>query len=291
MPVPGEAIPVRRSWSRHILRALKLLAVCYLGVLLVLSLLENSLVYHPITAAGEWWDQPDSRVQDVALQTPDGGRIHAWWWPKEGAEGAVLYCHGNAGNLSHRAQAIADWRKQLNHSVLIFDYPGFGRSEGSPDEAGCYAAANAAYQWLTQTARIPSQRVLIYGSSLGGGVAVELASHVPHRALVLLSTFTSLPDVAQEIFPWLPARWVVRNRFDNLGKIQQCNGPIFIAHGDRDDLIPFAQGQKLAAAAKEPKYFLRLENFGHWEDVNPDFFLSLRQFLSRSVAHLPQVAE
>jgi fermentation-respiration switch protein FrsA (DUF1100 family) len=284
MPISHQPHSVRRSWRYRVVRTLIVLAVCYLGVIVVLALFENSMLYHPTTAAGEWRDQPDSRIQDIDLHTPRGDSVHAWWWPKEGAEGAVLYCHGNAGNLSHRAYAMADWRKQLNYSVLIFDYPGFGRSAGTPDEAGCYAAAGAAYDWLTAAGRVPADRVLIYGCSLGGGVAVDLASRVPHRALVLLSTFTSVPDRAQELFPWLPARWVVRNRFDNLGKIQRCTRPVFIAHGDNDEVVPFAHGEKLAAAANEPKCFLPLGHFGHYEDVDTGFFRPLRKFLSESAA-------
>jgi fermentation-respiration switch protein FrsA (DUF1100 family) len=259
-----------------------ILAICYLGVVVVLALFENSMLFHPTTAAGEWLEQPDSRIVNIDLDTTGGDKVHAWWWPKEGAEGAVLYCHGNAGNLSHRAYAMADWRKQLNHSVLIFDYPGFGRSAGTPDESGCYAAADAAYEWLTAKGRVPTDRVLLYGCSLGGGVAVDLAARVPHRALVLLSTFTSVPDRAQELFPWLPARWVVRNRFDNLGKIQRCTRPVFIAHGDNDEVVPFAHGEKLAAAATAPKCFLPLGHFGHNEDIDAGFFRRLKQFLSES---------
>src|SRR5262249_23613263 len=147
------------------------------------------------------------------------------------ARGTVLYCHGNAGNLSHRGEGVLRWHQLLGQSVLIFDYPGYGRSEGKPSEAGCYAAADAAYAWLTETKKVLPQDLLIYAGSLGGGVAVALASRRPHRALVLVGTFTSIPDMAQRQFPWLPARWLVRNRFDNLGKIGRCTRPVFLAHG------------------------------------------------------------
>jgi fermentation-respiration switch protein FrsA (DUF1100 family) len=193
----------------------------------------------------------------------------------------VLYCHGNAGNLSHRASAITSWQKELGQSVLIFDYPGFGRSEGKPDEAGCYAAANAAYDWLTQVQKVPPERILLYGGSLGGGVAVDLASRQPHRALVLVKTFTSIPDVAQSVYPWLPARWLVRSRFDNLEKIRQCTQPVFIAHGTADRLVPFAQGERLFAAANEPKRFLAMPGIDHNSGVTPAFYSTLRDFLAQ----------
>src|SRR5207248_5963463 len=132
--------------------------------------------------------------------------------------------------------------QQLEMPVLIFDYPGYGRSEGSPSEAGCYAAAEAAYAWLVQTQQVPPGQIILYGGSLGGGVAVELARRQPHRALILVSTFTSIPDMAQQLYPWLPARWLVRNRFDSLAKIGQCTQPVFIAHGTADGLLPYTQG-------------------------------------------------
>ena len=269
---------VRRPlhWSRRLLR---IIAVSYLGVLLVLLAFENALLFRPTRAAEDWGSPPNARVQDVDLQTADGTAIHAWWCPVEGAQGAMLYCHGNAGNLSYRSAQIAAWQYQLKESVLIFDYPGYGKSAGKPSEAGCYAAAEAAYDWLVQTAEVPAERILLYGGSLGGAVAVELARHRPHRALVLLSAFTSIPDMAQKQFPWLPARWLVRNRFDNLAKIGQCTRPVFIAHGDCDGLVPYAHGQRLFAAANEPKVFFTRQGCGHNAPPGQDLFDALRRFL------------
>src|SRR5262249_23071033 len=152
------------------------------------------------------------------LISQDGTRLHAWWCPRAGGLGTLLYCHGNAGNLSHRREAVRSWQEHLNQQVLIFDYPGYGRSAGSPNEEGCYRAADAAYHWLMRTQHVRPEDLLIYGGSLGGGVAVDLASRRPHRALVLVSSFTSLPDMAQTLYPWLPARWLVRTRFDSAAK-------------------------------------------------------------------------
>jgi fermentation-respiration switch protein FrsA (DUF1100 family) len=259
--------------------------LCFLGVLLVLLLLENWLLFHPLRATEYWLPPPNSRVQDVFLQTVAGTRIHAWWCPVENwqpAQGALLYCHGNAGNLSCRADAIALWQQALGVSVLIFDYPGYGKSDGRPTEAWCYAAADAAYHWLVDTMRVPASRLSIFGASLGGGVAVDLASRQPHRALILAKTFTSIPDVAQCLYPWLPARRLVRNRFDNLEKISRCTGPIFIAHGTADRLIPWTQSKRLFEAASEPKQFLALEGLDHKDPLNPEFFSALRSFLDKT---------
>src|SRR5262245_13698348 len=135
----------------------------------VLRALENLLVFRPRRHTDDWRPPPDDRVQDVTLPLPDGPRIHAWWCPVADwrpTQGAMLYCHGNAGNLSHRGAGVGHWRRELGLPVLIFDYPGYGKSEGRPTEAGCYAAAAAAYDWLVQTQQIPAGRLVLYGGSL-----------------------------------------------------------------------------------------------------------------------------
>jgi fermentation-respiration switch protein FrsA (DUF1100 family) len=272
--------PGRRSWKRRLVRPLGTLLACYLGVIIVLLALENSLVYHPVRAIQDWCEPPNPRVRDVELRTADGTPIHAWWCPWQGSRGAVLYCHGNAGNLSHRAGSVAELQQVLHESVLIFDYPGYGRSGGRPSEQGCYAAAGAAYDWLVEKQKVPPERILLYGGSLGGGVAVDLASRRPHRALVLLRTFTSMPAVAQGLYPWLPVRLLMRNRYDNLAKIGRCRGPVFIAHGTDDRLVPFALGRRLFEAANEPKLFFRMEGGDHNSPVPTDLLPTLRQFLA-----------
>jgi fermentation-respiration switch protein FrsA (DUF1100 family) len=256
-------------------------------VLIVLLFLENRLLFHPVRATEDWVPPPNALVQDVELRTVNGTRIHAWWCPVKNwqpTHGAMLYCHGNAGNLSYRSEAIALWQQALGVAVLIFDYPGYGRSEGTPTEAACYASADAAYEFLTRTLNVPTERVLIYGGSLGGGVAVDLASRQPHQALILVKTFTSIPDAAQSVYPWLPARWLVRNRFDNLQKIGRCTRPVFIAHGTTDRLVPFAHGKRLFEAASEPKEFLAMTGLDHNDGLSPEFFSRLRSFLNETTS-------
>jgi fermentation-respiration switch protein FrsA (DUF1100 family) len=260
-------------------------------VLAVLMALENWLVYYPVLASKEWIAPPNNRVQDIELESADGTRIHAWWCPVEGAKGAVLYCHGNAGNLSQRSGSIAALQKALKESVLIFDYPGYGKSGGKPSEAGCYAAGDAAYQWLVDKQHIPADRILLYGGSMGGGVAVDLAARKPCRALILFKTFTTMPDVAARLYPWLPVRWVMRNRFDNLGKIGKCHRPVFIAQATADQLVPFAQGQRLYEAANNPKYFFPLDGADHNDPVPATIFPALLEFLEKAETGLPVPAK
>ncbi|MBI3408891.1 MAG: alpha/beta hydrolase [Planctomycetes bacterium] len=266
---------VRRSW-----RVLRVFLCAYLGVILVLSFLENRLVFRPSNAQ-EWAAPPSSEIQDVHLTSADGTKIHAWWCPCD-EPGAILYCHGNAGNLSHRGRSILKMRDLLNAGVLIFDYPGYGKSDGNPTEEGCYLAAEAAYDWLVGEMKIDPNQILLYGGSLGGGVAVHIASRRPHRALVLAKTFTSAPDVAGRAYPWLPVHWVMRNRFDNLARIKECRQPVFIGHGTADRLIPFAQGRRLFEAANEPKRFCTLNGSGHDDPLPKEFFQELKEFLGQN---------
>jgi fermentation-respiration switch protein FrsA (DUF1100 family) len=284
--MPDAVVPARRPsklyrWLRVCLVGL---GAGYLGVLLLLLALENRFVYFPATVAENWEAPPSDRIEDVQLTSSDGVKIHAWWFLREGAKGAILYCHGNAGNLSHRGQSMLALQKEMGESVLIFDYPGYGRSQGQPSEAGCYAAADAAYDWLLSVPKVPGEGIILYGGSLGGGVAVDLAARRPHRALLLAKTFTSMPDVGKHLHPWLPVHWLMHNRFDNLAKIGKCAGPVVIASGTADELIPFSQGERLFAAANEPKLFVPLEGSDHNAPLPLDFFRAVREFLTKAEA-------
>ena len=249
---------VRFIWSR-----LVFLTIIYLGVVLVFWLFERNLVFRPSTAAESWHD-PAPATEDLSLLSADGTKLHAWYLPgQDHSSGAFLVSHGNGGNLSDRGQFAADLRHATGAGVLLFDYPGYGKSEGKPTEAGCYAAGEAAFEWLTEKAGIPETRIVLLGESLGGGPAVELACRHDHRALVLLFTFTSLPAAAKFHYPFLPTKQLMRTRFDNLGKIGRCRRPVFIAHGPQDEVVPFSHGQALFNAANPPKEFLQLDGFGH----------------------------
>ncbi len=250
----------------------------------MLLALEDRFLFRPTRAAEEWCPPPNDRVQDVEWQLSSGPRVHAWWCPTEDwhpARGAVLYLHGNAGNVSHRGDSITRWQQEFGVGVLVVDYPGYGRSTGRPTEAGCCAAADAGHAWLAGEARVPAERILLYGGSLGCAVAIDLAARLPHRAIVLVSAFTSVRDMARRLVPWLPRRWV-RDRFDNLAKIGSCRRPVFIAHGTADRLVPFEQGERLFAAANEPKEFFPMPGYDHQHTPGPDFYEALRRFLARS---------
>jgi fermentation-respiration switch protein FrsA (DUF1100 family) len=278
---PPVATPPQPSCARRVCRWAFFLIALYVGVVLVFWLLERKLVFHPCSPAESWNAPVDPDTRDVEIAGEHGSIVHGWWLPpRDPAAGAFLVAHGNGGNLSHRGQLAADLRRTAGAGVLVFDYPGYGKCEGRPTEAGCYAAGEAAYRWLAAAANVPENRVILLGESLGGGVAVELATRHEHRALVLVFTFTSLPAAAKYHFPFLPTHTLMRTRFDNLAKIGRCRRPVFVAHGTDDRVVPFWQGEALFAAANEPKEFLRLEGLGHEIPLGDDLCVPLAKFLA-----------
>jgi len=260
--------------------------VCVYAVVLIPAVflgcapMENTVLYRPAASIDEKEPLP-AGFEDVTLKTASGEDIHARWAPHPEATGAILFCHGNAGNLQQRGQPVSELWHTQKESVLIFDYPGYGKSKGEPNEQGCYQAAEAAYDWLTKTKRIPAERIILFGESLGGGPAVDLACRRPHRALVLVRTFTSVPEIADYQMPLFPADLVMANRFDNLSKMPRCKQPTFIAQADEDALIPFKHGDRLFKAAAGPKEFCILRGRGHNDPLPPEFYSHLKQFLAR----------
>jgi fermentation-respiration switch protein FrsA (DUF1100 family) len=272
----------RRIW-KFIRRRLITYPLLYCGVVLVLLLIERHLVFVPSSANEAWLAPVDPKSRDVWFEDAHGTKLHGWWSPPDDpANGAVLFSHGNGGNITHRGAFAANLRRILGAGVLLYDYPGYGKSEGRPDEAGCYASGDAAYQWLVKDGGIDPKRIVLLGESLGGGVAVELATRHEHRALALFYTFTSLPKAAKHRFPWLPTVWLMRTRFENLDKIGRCRRPVFITHGTSDAIIPFAQGEELFAAANEPKEFFRMEGGTHNMPMDDGVLNALAAFLNKN---------
>lgn len=280
-----RAILFRLLTVKHLLRTGICLLFVYAIILLVLMAYEDQLVFRPAAAAHEW--QPPSaacHVEDVFFRTEDGTSIHGWWCPGANTNGVALICHGNSHNISTIREThpdkLAQWRSELGMSVLIFDYPGYGKSDGEPNEEGCYAAAHAAFDWLIQERKYAAKDILIVGKSLGTAVAVELASSHPHRALVLISPFTSIPDVAEACYPLLSARLLMHNRFDSLSRIGDCKRPVLIFHGTCDRRVPFHLGKQLFEAANEPKRFVRMDGAHHGSSVVVRFFPEVKRFLA-----------
>ena len=217
---------------------------------------EDKFIYFP----GK--DDPGvSPGEEVELRAADGVRLHAWWVPNPKAKTTLLYLHGNAGHIGDRRDVIRQLGS-LPADVLALDYRGYGRSEGTPSESGLCADARAAYDWLIAKG-IPASRIVVFGKSLGGAVAADLASKVEVGALILQSTFTSAPDMAGRVMPLFPARLLMRSRYDTLSKVASIACPKLIVHSRRDEMIPFEMAERLLTAAKEPKESAWFEKGGH----------------------------
>lgn len=218
---------------------------------------------------------------DVSIHTEDGETLHAWWLPVANAAGTVLLFHGNAGNISHRIDYARMFRA-LAYNTLLVDYRGYGRSTGTPSEEGTYRDASAAWAWLRER-RIAEHEIAVFGESLGGAVACWLARRHEPRALVLASTFTSLPDLGAEVYRFLPVRLISRFSYDTRMCLAQVHAPVLVIHSPGDDIIPYAHGQKLYAAAREPKQFLEIAG-GHnsgFVFMRQEWVQALGEFLNR----------
>jgi len=221
---------------------------------------EHAQVYHPdrvMVASGAELKRP---IEDVHFSAEDGVGLHGWFFPAKAdatrAHLAALICHGNAGNISHRLE-LADALLETGVSVFLFDYRGYGRSQGRPSEKGTYLDAQAAHRWLLKRG-FASCNIIAFGESLGGGVASELAVREPLAGLVLQGTFTCMPDIGAELFPWLPVRLIGSIQYDTCSRLPRLKLPVMIMHSRTDGLIGFHHAEKNFARANEPKLFVEL---------------------------------
>jgi uncharacterized protein len=239
---------------------------------------ESSVVFQPSRFPEGNWQPTGLQFEDAWFASADGTRLHGWYVPQEHARATVLYCHGNGGNVALWGDAARALHDRVGVSVLLFDYRGYGRSEGKPSEAGILADARAARAWLARREGIAENQIVLMGRSLGGGVAVDLAANDGARALVLESTFTSLPDVAQTMFPLLPARLLMQTRLNSIKKIADYHGPLLESHGTADRLIPYAIGCRLFDAANQPKQFVPIPGGDHNDPQSEEYYRALAAF-------------
>lgn len=250
-------------------------AICVVIFIAVVALsarlMENSLIYFPSRHPAGRWNPEDTglRVEDVWLATEDGVRIHGWYAKAQEAESkadatapGILFFHGNGGNLTDRIEKLR-LLTGLSADVFILDYRGYGKSEGRPDEAGIYRDGEAAYDHLTDERSVVPERIILYGESLGGAVACELASRHAVGGVILESTFTRASDLARKVLPLLPPQLYLKTRFDNLRKIARITAPVLILHGAQDTTVPPEHSQRLYAAANEPKKLVLIPGAGH----------------------------
>ena len=229
-----------------------------------IRLFENSFIYAP-PRFPEGFPPPDlygQHVEEVWLSTLDKVRLNAWYLPSPASEKVLLWFHGNAENIGYGFERLMFYSR-LAVNVLAVDYRGYGKSEGTPGEAGVYRDADAAYDYLIQERHIQPKNIVVFGHSLGGAVAIDLASRRECGGLIVQSSFTSAKDMARRVFRIPFFEYIPKSQFDSLAKIRRVRAPILIVHGTRDETVPFSMGQRLFAAAPEPKAFFPVEGAGH----------------------------
>lgn len=254
-------------FKRWGLKTLLLCLVAFYATACILAAIgQELLIYYPKHHVGTTPAEMGLSYERLQLRTSDGESIHGWFIPGDRQKPVVLFCHGNASTVSTASHLkLIDLLHSLGLPVLIFDYRGFGKSSGSPSESGTYRDAEAAWQLLVQSRGFAPGDIVIWGKSLGGGIASYLAAkHSSCRALVLESTFTSIPDVARRIVPFLPVERIIRHTYPVKAHVRQVESPVLVMHSPQDETIPYRLGREIFAAAGEPKRFVSLQGGHEW---------------------------
>ncbi|MFC1775773.1 alpha/beta hydrolase [Pseudomonadota bacterium] len=262
---------------RPLITLLLSLAGIYVLLSVVLYLLQNRMVFlanMPGRALTATPGDAGFAYQDVSITTSDGVRLHGWFVAANQAKATVLFLHGNAGNISHRLDSIAIFR-ELGLDVFIIDYRGYGQSEGKPSERGTYLDARAAWEYLVNDREIAPKKIVIFGRSLGGAVASWLAAQTTPGAVILESTFTSAPDMAHRLYPFLPVRLMTRLKYSVKENVKRLSSPLLVVHSRQDEVIPFDMGESIFAAAPEPKQMLVITG-----DHSGGFLLNRNEYMT-----------
>ncbi|VAW94397.1 Hydrolase, alpha/beta fold family [hydrothermal vent metagenome] len=264
---------------------INILSLAAIGLLLLNTwfyFLQPSMLFYPykyLTVTPKDWSLA---YENVEIVTTDNIRLHGWYLPVSNSRQVVLFFHGNGGNISHREDSLKIFN-QLGLNVLIIDYRGYGLSEGSITESGIYLDAMAAWQYLLNQHDYSGKDIIVFGRSLGGAVATQLASQVQPRALIIESSFSSIKDMASRILPFISKLIYLRYDFNTESSIKQVRVPVLVMHSLDDDIIPFQLGIKIFKAANEPKEFYKLQgnhNNGFMESM-PEYQQTIKQFLGR----------
>ena len=244
----------------------------YVGLGLILVLFQSRYIYFPERRIAMTPDAVGLSYESVQIETEDGVTLAGWFVPAEPSRGVVLFCHGNAGNISHRLDSIRLFNR-LGLSTFIFDYRGYGQSGGRTTERGTYRDVEAAWRYLLDTRGIEPAEIVVFGRSLGGAIASWLAQERTPAALIVESTFTSVPELAAKLYPIYPVRWLARFNYNAAEYVTRVNCPILVVHSRDDDIIPFIHGRLLFDAANEPKEFLEIRG-----SHNDAFVVSGKQY-------------
>lgn len=247
----------------------------YIVIVIAVYFFQPGLIFFPEREIYTTPDKSGFAYENIAFFAKDKTKLSGWFIPAVNSKGVILFCHGNAGNISHRMESIQIFNK-IGFDVFIFDYRGYGESKGKPSEKGCYLDAEAAWNYLIEQKKYSSDDIIIFGRSLGGTIASWLAQiHTP-RKIILESTFTSVQDLGAELYPYLPIKYISRFDFNAIDYIQNVKCPVLIIHSRDDEIIPFTHGKKLYKYANEPKYFFEIQG-----SHNDGFFMAGDEYIKK----------
>ena len=250
-------------------------------------MLEEKFIFFPDPTVDVTPKDAGLAFDDTFFTTGDGVRLNGWFVPYPGAQTTLLWFHGNAGNISHRLENIKLLHDKVRINVFIFDYRGYGRSEGRVSEEGTYRDGEAALKYLSAREDVDRKGIVFFGRSLGAAVAADLATREECLALILETPFASIREMAKIAFPFLPIGPLLRTRYDVMEKIGRIKAPLLVLHGDRDEVIPFEQGRRVFEAAPQPKEFYAIRGAHHNDTYivgGEPYFAALKDFINRAVA-------
>ncbi|MBT7616819.1 MAG: alpha/beta hydrolase [Calditrichaeota bacterium] len=230
----------------------------YIGLCILLVIMEPKLIFFPEKQMSQTPENIGLVYESLMLPSSNGVKIHGWFVPSENAKATIIFCHGNAGNISHRMDSIRMFN-EMGLSVFIFDYQGYGKSEGKPTEKGTYQDAQAAWDYLVKDRKTNPEEIIIFGRSLGGAIAAWLAKENTAGALIVESTFTSIAAVGQRMYPIIPVKLISSIKYNTMKHLKQVRVPVLVVHSPDDELISFKYGQQLFDSANEPKHFLEIK--------------------------------
>ena len=254
-------MPGRRTLLRTLVFVLLLISGIYLVIIVMACVSQTRMMYQPTREIERTPADAGMTFEDITFTAADGTQLTGWFVPAENPRAVVLWFHGNGGNIGHRIETLGIFNR-LGVSAFIFDYRGYGRSEGAPNEAGTYLDADAAWGYLTEQRGIAPEQIVLFGRSMGGVFAARQAAAGEVAGVIVESSFTSVPDLGADMYPLLPTRWLSRFKYPTADHIAGVRCPVLILHSPDDEIIPFAHGRRLFELAPEPKTFFEL-SAGH----------------------------
>ena len=251
--------------------------IIYFLILVATYVFQRNLLYHP-KENNYSGDQLNVSIEKIIIKTEDNIELISWYHNKNNNYKTILFLHGNAGSLENRIHKINHF-KDMNINFLLLAWRGFNGNKGSPTEKGLYEDARSAIKWLNSKG-VKEDHIIIYGESLGTAIATEIAQHKNFAGVILESPFTSMIDAGKNVYPYLPVRLLLKDKYESDKKIKNINSPILIMHGKVDNIVPFDMGKKMHELANEPKYSYFSDYDDHMMEYNEKLLKVLKDFIN-----------